>query len=100
MMWRSISRAHEVLARHHSQFATTPTDTRLAEQLSIVSMLHEWRPTTATEARELAYLLDLYAEPAGDATSDEAANAANAAIRRMAVRRVKAGPPESWETAS
>jgi hypothetical protein len=96
-MWRSMSRAQDLMTRRGHQFANTRIDDRLAEQLSLVSMLHDWRWTTATEARELVYLLELYVEPAGDETRDEAAHAAIGAIRRMAARRAKTGPPEPQE---
>jgi hypothetical protein len=96
-MWRGISKAQDVLGRRHSHFENTMVDERLAEQFSLVAMLHDWRVTTATEAEELAYLLDLYVEPVAGATRDDAAEAIISAIRRMAVRRAKGelpAPPE------
>jgi len=90
-MWRSISTAHGVLDHHRRHWENTEADDRLAEQLSLVPMLHDWQPATEGEARDLAYLLGLYAEPAADATREEVAEAVSTAIRRMAARRGSAG---------
>ena len=91
-MWGGISRAQQVLGRRQGRFENTPTEDRLAEQLSLVPMLHDWRAMIMRETEELTYLLGLYAEPARGATRDEAADAINAAIRRMVIRRGQRGP--------
>jgi hypothetical protein len=90
-MWRSISGAHAVLEHHRRHFVNTSVDDRLAEQLSLVPMLHDWMPATESEARELAYLLGLYDEPPRDASREEVAQTVNATIRRMAARRANRG---------
>jgi hypothetical protein len=86
-MWRSVSQAHAVVAEHRRQFQNTPLDDRLAEQLSLVPVLHDWTPVTDGEVRELVYLLGLYAEPQSEASRDEVAHAVNSTVRQMAVRR-------------
>ena len=90
-MWRSVSHAHAVVDHDRRHFLNNPVDDRLAEQLSLLPMLHDWKAVTETEARELAYLLGLYADPPLDATRDEVAHAVNTMIRRMAARRGSGG---------
>jgi hypothetical protein len=97
-MWRGVSRAQQVLGRRQSHFENTPVEDRLAEQISLVPMLHDWRSVTAREAEELTYLLGLYAEPVYGATRGEAAEAINAAIRRMVIRRGKRRPATAPDT--
>jgi hypothetical protein len=89
-VWRAVSRVQELLGHRLLHFEDTPADTRLGEQLSLLAMLHDWRPVTESEAADLVYLLDLYVEPAGDATVDEVSRALSVTIRSMAVHR--AGP--------
>ncbi|MGY2875555.1 hypothetical protein ACVW00_002745 [Marmoricola sp. URHA0025 HA25] len=86
-MWRSVSHAHAVLDHLRQHFLDTDLDALLAEQLSLVPVLHDWKPVTETEARELSYLLGLYADPPLDATREEVAHTANVTIRWMAARR-------------
>lgn len=86
-MWRSVSNAHAAIDHHRRHFVNTAVDDRLAEQLSLVPMLHDWKSVTEDEVRELAYLLGLYVEPQAEATREEVAHAVNTAIRQMAARR-------------
>ena len=94
-MWRSVSHAHAALDGHRRHFTNTPVDDRLAEQLSLVPVLHDWRSVTEGEARELTYLLGLYADPPPDAPREEVAHTVNATIRSMAARRGSGGRPDS-----
>jgi hypothetical protein len=91
VMWRSVSTAHGVLEQRRQRWDNTDADDRLAEQLSIVPMLHDRASVTEAEARELAYLLTLYAEPTADATREDVAEAVDAAVRAMAARRGATG---------
>jgi hypothetical protein len=90
-MWRSISHAHAALDGHRRHFTNTSVDDRLAGHLSIVPVLHDGKSVTESEARELTYLLGLYADPPPDAPREEVAHAAIAAIREMAARRGEDG---------
>lgn len=92
-MWRSISHAHAALDDHRRQFVNTSVDDRLADQLSLVPVLHDGKSVTEREARELTYLLGLYAEPPADTDREEVAHAVMATIRWMAARRGSALPP-------
>lgn len=93
-MWRSISHAHAALEGHRRHFRNTPVDDRLAEQLSLVPVLHDWKSVTQGEARDLTYLLGLYADPPPDAPREEVAHTVNSTIRSMAARRGTDGRPE------
>jgi hypothetical protein len=86
-MWRSISTAHGVIEDRRRHWESTDADDRLSDQLSLLPMLHDWQSVSESEARELAYLLGLYAEPTADATREDVADAVGTAIRRMAARR-------------
>ena len=86
-MWRHVSRAHGAIEQRRRRWDHTAADDRLAEQLSLLPMLHDWQAVSDSEAHELTYLLDLYAEPTADATHEEVASAVSTAIRRMAARR-------------
>lgn len=86
-MWRSVSHAHAAVDHHRRHFVNTPLDDRLAEQLSLLPVLHDWKPVTESEADEVAYLLGLYADPPIDAPRDEVAHAVITTIRQMAGRR-------------
>ena len=88
--WGAVSRVHQLLGHRLLHFEDTPADARLADQLSLLATLHDWRPVTESEADDLAYLLELYVEPSADATHDEVARALSVTIRSMAVHR--AGP--------
>jgi hypothetical protein len=90
-MWRSISTAHGVVEDRRRHWESTDADDRLAEQLSLVPVLHDWQSVTESEAREVAYLLGLYAEPRADATREDVAHAVTVTVRRMAARRGTAG---------
>jgi hypothetical protein len=90
-MWRSVSGAHAALEDLRRHFRNTAVDDRVAEQLSLVPVLHDWKPVTEREARELAYLLGLYAEPPPDTTREEVAHTVNTTIRWMAARRGTVG---------
>ena len=90
-MWRSVSDTHAEIEHHRRHFLNTAVDDRLAEQLSLVPMLHDWMPVTEREVRELVYLLELYVEPQADATREEVAHAVNITIRQMAARRGSRG---------
>jgi hypothetical protein len=87
VMWRSVSTAHGVLEQRRRRWDNSAADDRLAEQLSRVPALQDRQAVTEDEARALAYLLALYAEPTADVTREEVADAADAAIRAMAARR-------------
>lgn len=89
-VWRAVSRVQELLGHRLLHFEDTPADSRLADQLSLLAMLHDWRGVTESEASDLVYLLDLYVAPAADATHDDVARALSVTIRSMAVHR--AGP--------
>jgi hypothetical protein len=93
-MWRSISQAHATLEDHRRHFRNTWTDDHLAEQLSLVPMLHDRTSVTEDEAHELSYLLGLYAEPPPDAPREEVAQAVGDTIRRMAARRADDPRPQ------
>ena len=86
-MWRSVSHAHAAVDHHRRHFVNTPVDDRLAEQLSLLPVLHDWESVTEGEAHEVSYLLGLYADPPVDAPRDEVAHALIATIRQMAGRR-------------
>jgi hypothetical protein len=86
-MWRSVSAAHGVIEERRREWENTEPEDRLAEQLSLLPMLHDWHAVTENEAHELSYLLHLYCEPAADATREEVARAVNDTVRRMAARR-------------
>jgi hypothetical protein len=90
-MWRSVSHAHAAVDHHRRHFVNTPVDDRLAEQLSLLPVLHDWKPLTEGEAHEVAYLLGLYADPPIDAPRDEVAHAVITTIRQMAARRGSGG---------
>jgi hypothetical protein len=86
-MWRSVSHAHAAVDHHRRHFVNTPDDDRLAEQLSLLPVLHDWKQLTESEAHEVAYLLGLYADPPADAPRAEVARAVIGSIRQMAMRR-------------
>jgi hypothetical protein len=90
-VWGGVSRVHEIIGRRLLRFENTSADSRLSEQLSLLAMLHDWRPVTESEASDLVYLLGLYAAPAADATEDDVGRALSATIRAMAVRRAATG---------
>lgn len=96
-VWGAVSRVHQVLGHRLLHFEDTATDARLADQLSLLATLHDWRPVTEGEAADLAYLLQLYVEPSADATRDEVARALSVTIRSMAVRRAGPGVPTQRE---
>jgi hypothetical protein len=86
-LWRAVSRVQEQLGHRLLHFEDTPADTRVAEQLSLIAVLHDWRPVTESEAADLVYLIGLYGDPVADATPDSVARALVVAIRSMAARR-------------
>lgn len=96
-VWGAVSQVHEVLGERLLQFEDTPTDARLADQLSLLAALHDWRPVTESEAADLAYLLRLYVEPAPGAPRDEVARALSVTIRTMAIHRAGPGVPTQRE---
>jgi hypothetical protein len=96
-VWSAVSQVHEMLGERLLQFEDTPTDARLADQLSLLAALHDWRPVTESEAADLAYLLRLYVEPAPGAPRDEVARALGVTIRTMAIHRAGPGVPTQRE---
>jgi hypothetical protein len=86
-LWRAVSRVQEQLGQRLLHFEDTPADARVAEQLSLIAVLHDWRPVTESEVADLVYLMRLYVEPVADATHDAVARALVVAIRAMAARR-------------
>jgi hypothetical protein len=90
-VWRAVSRVQQLLGHRLLHFEDTPGDTRLGDQLSLLTMLHDWHSVTESEAADLVYLLDLYVAPAADVTHDDVARALNVTIRSMAVQRASAG---------
>ena len=96
-VWSAVSRVHQVLGHRLLHFEDTPTDARLADQLSLLATLHDWRPVTESEAADLTYLLQLYVEPTADAPRDEVARALSVTIRSMAVHRAGPGVPTQRE---
>lgn len=90
-VWRAVSRVQELLGYRLLHFEDTPTDERLAEQLALLAMLHDWSPVRESEAADLVYLLELYVAPAADATHDGVARALAVTVRSMAVRRAGQG---------
>ena len=86
-VWRAVSRVQELLGHRILHFEDTPADDRLAEQLSALATLHDWLPITEAEAADLVYLLDLYVEPAADASRDSVSRAVTVTVRTMAVHR-------------
>jgi hypothetical protein len=86
-LWRAVSRVQEELGHRLLHFEDTPVDARVAEQLSLIAVLHDWQPVTESEAADLAYLMGLYVEPVADATHDGVARALVVAIRSKAARR-------------
>jgi hypothetical protein len=97
-VWRRVSRVQEILGRRllhfeHARVEERAADLRLADQLSLLATVHAWQPVAESEAADLGYLLDLYLEPAADATPATVARAIHVAIRSMAVRRSTAGAP-------
>jgi hypothetical protein len=93
-LWRGVSRVQERLGHRLLHFEDTPADTRVGEQLSLIAVLHDWRPVTESELTDLAYLMDLYLEPVADATHDGVARALVVAVRSMAARRTVSEPAD------
>jgi len=91
-LWRAASRVQQLLGDRLLHFEDTPADARVGEQVSLIAVLHDWRPITEGEAAELVYLMGLYAEPVADATHDGVARALVVAIRSMALSRTAGGP--------
>jgi hypothetical protein len=86
-LWGAVSRVQEQLGHRLLHFEDTPVDARVAEQLSLIAVLHDWHPVTESEAADLVYLMGLYVDPVADATHDGVARALVVAIRSMAARR-------------
>jgi hypothetical protein len=90
-LWRLVSRVQERLGHRLLHFEDTPADARVAEQLALIAVLHDWHPVTESEVADLSYLMNLYLEPVADATHDGVARALVVAIRSMAARRTANG---------
>jgi hypothetical protein len=90
-VWRAVSQVQERLGHRLLHFEDTQADARVAEQLSLIAVIHDWRPITESEAADLVYLTELYLEPVADATHDGVARALVVAIRSMAARRAALG---------
>ncbi|MCW2784422.1 MAG: hypothetical protein JWP74_939 [Marmoricola sp.] len=89
-MWGAVSAAHSALERRRVYFLTQPVEERLAEQLSLIPVLHDWMPITLVEVEPLSTILRLYAT-ADDLDRDRVAKDLVDLVRSMAARRARAG---------
>jgi hypothetical protein len=91
-MWAAVSAAHTERTRRVRLYEATSSDALLAEQLTLLAMLHDWRPVTVAEAEELTYALRTYSDDPDEKTRAEASTIVSRYIRAMAETRAASAP--------
>lgn len=92
-MWANVAAAQTVLGKRRLYYLATGLEELLADQLSLLGMLQDWVPVSATEVEVLTAALRRYVGTEIDSYRDREAEALRTCIRGMTLSRARSSVP-------